>query len=285
MKLAAPYPLKEERKDKIDEYNITFDKKKHKLDHLRTWLLKQKNDSKRINIELLNNDNWTEEEIKAILLTRDNLYFKITPAQDFSIFVKNSYPFFLSDQYQINSFWRLADVLRLGVSDVYIAEDLCYKLKQVKSLCDDYNVRLRIVLNHIPAYSYTKQWDPTSPWFTPENFDELSKHFDIAEFDLYNSWNRFDTLYKIWFEDKVWREDIKFLNFDLGINIPGETFVSDVCEYKMNCGHRCIERNDTCNKCEQYVEFAKTMKEKGYELDFNKEWVKINDDEVVKDIF
>ena len=36
MKLAAPYPLKEERRDKIDEYNITFDKKKHKLDHLRT---------------------------------------------------------------------------------------------------------------------------------------------------------------------------------------------------------------------------------------------------------
>ncbi len=36
MKLAAPYPLKEERKDKIDEYNITFDKKKHKLDRLRT---------------------------------------------------------------------------------------------------------------------------------------------------------------------------------------------------------------------------------------------------------
>lgn len=57
MKLAAPYPLKEERKDKIDEYNITFDKKKHKLDRLRTWLLKQKDNSKRINIELLNNDN------------------------------------------------------------------------------------------------------------------------------------------------------------------------------------------------------------------------------------
>lgn len=36
MELAAPYPLKEERKNKIDEYNITFDKKKHKLDNLRT---------------------------------------------------------------------------------------------------------------------------------------------------------------------------------------------------------------------------------------------------------
>lgn len=53
----------------------------------------------------------------------------------------------------------------------------------------------------------------------------------------------------------------------------------------MNCGHRCIERNDTCNKCEQCIEFAKTMKEKGYELDSNKEWVKINDDDIIKDIF
>ena len=53
----------------------------------------------------------------------------------------------------------------------------------------------------------------------------------------------------------------------------------------MNCGHRCVEHNDTCNKCAQYIKFAETMKEKGYELDANKNWVKINDDDIIKDIF
>lgn len=285
MKLAAPYPLREERRDKIDEYNITFDKKKHKLDDLRTWLLTQKDSSKRINIELLNSESWTEKEIKAILLTRDNIYFKIGLQQDFSLFIQNNYPFFLSEKYQINSFWRLIDVLRLGVSDIYISEDLCYRIKEVKKLCDTYKVRLRIILNHIPCYSYTKQWDPTAPFFTPENLEQLSQYFDVAEFDLFNSWNRFDILYKIWFVDKIWREDLKFLNLDLGMSIPGETFISDICTYKMNCGHRCVEKLDTCNKCAQYLEFAETMKDKGFELDINKNWVKNNDEEIIKDIF
>ena len=53
----------------------------------------------------------------------------------------------------------------------------------------------------------------------------------------------------------------------------------------MNCGHRCIERGSGCNKCFQYMEFAETMKEKGFELDVNNNWVKIDDDEIIKDIF
>lgn len=285
MKLAAPYPNREERQQKIDEYNITFDKQKHKLDDLRIWLLTQKDNSKRINIELLNNNNWTEDEVKIILLTRDNLYFRLTPNQDFSLFVKNSFPFFLSEEYQINSFWRLIDVLRLGVSDVYIAEDLCYKLRSVKTLCQQYNVQLRIILNRIPCYSYTKQWDPTAPWYTPENLDKLAKYYDVVEFDLFNSWNRFDTLYKIWFIDKYWREDLKFLNPDLGISIPGETFITNICDYKMHCGHRCVEKDSSCNKCAQYIDFAEKMKEKGYRLDEKQNWVKNDNDEIVKDIF
>lgn len=34
MKLAAPYPIEKDRQEKIDEYNIDFDKEKHKLENL-----------------------------------------------------------------------------------------------------------------------------------------------------------------------------------------------------------------------------------------------------------
>lgn len=34
MKLAAPYPLRESRRDLIDEYNIEFDLERHNIDNL-----------------------------------------------------------------------------------------------------------------------------------------------------------------------------------------------------------------------------------------------------------
>lgn len=36
MKLAAPYPIREDRQQKIDEYNITFDVDTQKFENLIT---------------------------------------------------------------------------------------------------------------------------------------------------------------------------------------------------------------------------------------------------------
>lgn len=106
--------------------------------------------------------------------------------------------FFLDSDYSINSFCQLKDVIDLGVTDVYIYEDLCYNLPKVREYCNKYHVRLRIIVNRIPTFTLGKSTDVTAPFYLPENLPIMSRYYDVIEFDLQNSWNRFDALEAIW---------------------------------------------------------------------------------------
>lgn len=96
------------------------------------------------------------------------------------------------------------------------------------------------------------------------------------EFEVFESWQRFDALYQIWFIDHKWRDSLKFINYELAIDIPGESFPNELCEYKMTCGHRCVERSSSCRKCEQYIELAKMMNKKNLEYTPKKTWVELD---------
>ena len=164
-------------------------------------------------------------------------------------------------------------------------EDLCYRLPQVKDLCNKYNVQIRLVSNYISTFTLGKSKDFTVPFYVPEVLEEVEKYYDVMEFELFNSWNRFDTLYKIWFINQEWKENLKFINFELDIDIPGGSFPRELCKYKMTCGHRCVERNSSCRKCEQYIKMAQMMADKNIEYTKDNEWVENNNDEPIKDIF
>lgn len=51
----------------------------------------------------------------------------------------------------------------------------------------------------------------------------------------------------------------------------------------MTCQHRCVERLSSCRKCEQYVQLARKMHDKGIVYTEQK-WVKGDKDEPIKNI-
>ena len=290
MKLAAPYPLKKSRQDIIDEYNIDFIIDKHKTDDLINWLRKPEIKEKRINLKMTAGEKGITIPLETLSLLNDlhpNLYLRLQHEQAELIpnYQEAHLKYFFDYHFNTNSFCRLQEAIDQGVSDVYIIEDLCYRLPQVKNICDKYGVQIRLIANMIPSYTLGKGEDVTSPFYTPENMEQLELYYDVIEFELFNSWNRFDTLYKVWFIDKEWRDDLKFINFELAINIPGGSFPRELCEYKMKCGHRCVERQSSCRKCQQYIELAQSMHRKNIEYTKEKKWVETNYDEPIKDIF
>jgi len=197
---------------------------------------------------------------------------------------KLGFKYFLDYDFNINSFCRLQDAIDQGVTDVYIMEDLCYRLPQVRKICSQHHVRIRFVANTISSFTLGRGTDVTSPFYVPENLPVLSRYYDVIEFELFDSWNRFDTLYKIWFIDGQWKEDLKFINFELDMHIPGTSLLEELCEYKMKCGHRCLEQQSSCRKCQQYIEIAQKVNEK--EKAFDEEaWVENDNNESIKDIF
>ena len=57
----------------------------------------------------------------------------------------------------------LEDIAALGVTDVYIADDLCYDLLNVRKACDKLNLSVRWILDVIPSGTVNKNADPRAP--------------------------------------------------------------------------------------------------------------------------
>lgn len=176
---------------------------------------------------------------------------------------KNNVKFFFDADFPITDFRMFEYVCSLGVTDVFIEDDLCYNLKKVRKAADKYGVQVRLIINQIPSSLPTKTTDVRAPWFIPETVDELDKYIDIIEFEE-NSWVRMETLYKIWFKKKKWRGNLKAIIPQLEIDIWNDSMIPDFTVYKMNCGYRCAY-GSACKKCNQFVEMAKDLHDKGIE--------------------
>lgn len=95
--------------------------------------------------------------------------------------------FYFGPDFPIVNYRLLDYAIKLGATDVYIMDDLCYDLKRAHAAAKKANVNIRLVLNHIPSMLINKGEDVRAPIFIPETVDELSKYIDTVEFDSGNS--------------------------------------------------------------------------------------------------
>lgn len=225
-------------------FNITIDTSDYSFDYNRLRILKNINSN-----------------IHIVTSLHQEYYKKL---QELGI------KFYFNSDFPIVNFRLLDYVIKLGVTDVYIMDDLCYNLKRVREVADKTGVNIRLILNRIPSMLLDKGENVRSPIFIPETVDELSKYIDTVEFEVENSWARLETLYKIWFIKKQWRENLQAINTDLKIDIPNQSMIPDFTIYKMNCGYRC-GYGSVCKKCNQFYEMAKDLESKNIEYLINKE--------------
>ena len=178
--------------------------------------------------------------------------------------------FYFDASFAVTNFRSLEQLAKIGVSSVYIADDLCYNLKKVRIACDKYGLELRWILNTIPSFSLNKTTDVRAPIMLPECINELNKYVDVFEFIENKSWVKIDTLYKIWFIKKEWRENLRFIYPELDIDIWNQSMVPNFNIYKMNCGYKC-GYGSVCKKCNQFKEIADDLHEKHIEYVLSKE--------------
>ena len=244
-----------------------FDQTQNKLDNLFDFLTKYKD----IRFNILPKD-MTKQQMLVADSVNPNIYFRIAQSEDIEFFdflKENNLKFFLDYPAAASCFTSLEQQILLGVTDVYIADDLCYNLEKAKKACEKHGVRTRMVLNLIPSRRYDKSTNPKTPYFIPETVDELSKYIDVGEFDS-SSWAKITTYYKIWFQRQEWKEDLRFIYKDLELDIPNQSLIPNFLYFKMNCGYKC-SYGSPCNKCEQFVEIAKNLASKNIEYQREKE--------------
>ena len=157
MKYCIDYNKKSKIIDKVDEINIIYNLKDTTL---LEFLLT--NQTKRVNIcfeELdIENQLMAVEKINDIKKSNENLqlFLRLQNINDNIIKKIKEYnlPFYIN--LRVNNWDTFRGLLDLGVSDIYITEDLCFNLLSVSTIAHSRNVQLRTFPNVAQS-----QWSST----------------------------------------------------------------------------------------------------------------------------
>ena len=83
-------------------------------------------------------------KLKVLNAIHHNLYFIVPPKEEICKILKEyNINFYFEPDCAATNFRTLEQLAQIGVSCVYIADDLCYNLKRVRAACDKYNLELR----------------------------------------------------------------------------------------------------------------------------------------------
>lgn len=238
----------------VDEFNIDYKDKEIQL----AKFLDIYAQSQRVNIRLPL--DYTEHDVELIEAAYEKGYnvAAILPHRAYVDKLKaKNVPFFLE---LYTSTWdSFIGQIELGVSDIYVTQDLAFELDKLSPIAKENNVQIRCFANI--AQSSWEDWKGIKTFFIrPEDVDIYSEYVDVIEF-----WDAIDNqnvLYDVYFKDKKWdgklREIIKRLDNDVNnYYILGDEFA----KRRIHCGKRCLKDNSRrkCELCDRLIELADSL--------------------------
>lgn len=270
MRLSVPFKLFGQLNDEADEFDIDYDPEKNNFDKLCEFI--DEFPDKRVNVRFPNGID--KKSAKSIVRVDRNgsVAFRLTK-EDFHVTgdLKDMGARFFFDQnapaYNLAS---LKYYLSLGVSDVYIVDDLWYNIELTKGACSKAGAHIRVVGNRIPMMSPDKGTDACSMILRPNDYDLLDKYVDVIEFDcidrngIYN-FPAADALWKSWSKTKTWYGDLSEINLDLKMPVPNESVMDGFTANKLRCGYKCAGRGG-CRKCQDILDIAYSMHKKDWKF-------------------
>lgn len=246
----------------VDEINIIYNVTKVKLN---SFLDKFPNT--RINILIADSAAFLEakkiEEFVELRQTYKNFYIKIkTFTEDsdiilFNLFKDNRIPTYFA--VPIDDWEDLRFILNVGVSDIYITNQLGFELNYIKQFTNQKNIQIRAIANR--AQRTNKNTPALKSFFIrPEDVTFYEDYIDVIEFDLDNNRLNEDILYKIYAVDRCWEGQLKeiILDFDNDLN---SLYMEPHFSYRRaDCGRQCI-RDGRCQICEKAYALSAALEE------------------------
>lgn len=164
-------------------------------------------------------------------------------------------PYYVGDT--VTNFAQMHYLITKGVSEIYVAEALCFDLRRAKRTCDRYGVKLRAFPN--VAQSEVKDINPLHKFFIrPEDVEEYSDCIDTLEF--WGPLDRQATLHKIYTKG-VWFGDLNDLILDLNLSFDSRRIVPGFAQARKTCDQKCL-KGGSCAICDRMLNISKLLEEK-----------------------
>ena len=231
----------------IDEFNIDFRNKEIQLKKFLELYAK----SQRVNIRL------PEDYTQANILLLEAAYEK---GFNIAIILPDIYyteqlrdhgvPFFLSRP--ATTWDEFRGMLSLGVSDVYIANELGFSLETIAAVKRE-NVQIRCYANI--AQSSWKFGDGLKDFYIrPEDVDYYSNFVDVIEF--YEAADQQNVLYEVYFKDKEWNGKLREIIKGFKSNIDNYYLLGDeFANRRVKCEKKCF-KGGKCRLCDELSDLA-----------------------------
>lgn len=257
MKFAAPYQIHLPTGisfNDIDEFNIKFTKDSS-FEELRKFI--KMYPSQQINIEFAE-ENYNLENIINVCNDYDNVYVCIHrwELEYLSDYEENNVNYIFDKSMPIYTYSFLEWVFAHTPKGIYIADDLVYNLEEVYTQCKEHGIKLRVILNRIPVTVSVALVCPSVPIYKPQDYNFLSQYYDVGEFDCGEDydWTKAEVLYRKWFIEHEYGEDLEFMNYDLALPYPTKSIPPELTRLRSVCRHRCTMRaTNVCSKCSRLL--------------------------------
>lgn len=221
---------------------------------------------KRVVINLLNIDL---EKIDSVIsyiavLIRDgySIAAKIKDDENvINLFKDNNIPFFF-DKFASN-FEMAYGMAKSGVSDIYVVEELGFRMESLAYLKEKFGVKIRVFPNM--AQSARKSAIPSIQrfWIRPEDTELYEKYVDVFEF-ISEDTTRLSVVYEI-YKQRQWLGNLNDLILDFQEPIVPNTGIDpEFGLARLNCGKKCLV--ERCFVCPRVVSLAEAFDKAGLEI-------------------
>ncbi len=183
----------------------------------------------------------------AILLSKEQGYVD---------FAENGIPFFFIEG--ASCLDDLMGITRLGVSDIYIMNELGFNLENVSSYCHSLNIKVRVYPNVAQSSTKFDVDNFTKFFIRPDAVRLYSKYVDTMEF--FGPLDKQPVLYDI-YNDERWLGNLNEIIIGLKDPIDNQTLMPYFDMTRINCRKICsMER---CSTCSAAKNFGKTLETRG----------------------
>lgn len=174
-----------------------------------------------------------------------------------SICKENGIKFFFSEG--VYSADKFNGLIELGVSDIYVIEELGFCLAKIAEKAKENNVQIRCYPNVAQS-----AWNDTPAikkfFIRPEDVDVYAEYVDVLEF-----WGEgnLDPVYETYSKDKKWFGKLNEIILNFNSEIDNRCIVDMFGSIRTKCDKRCM-KGGVCATCPRCEELAETMAERGY---------------------
>lgn len=172
---------------------------------------------------------------------------------------------------KVDTLDKLHALYILGVSDVYICNELAFSLKDISKYCKERNINIRVYPNIAQSSCEQFEMDNFKKFFIrPEDVYLYEPYIDIFEFYT-DRLDKQSVLYDI-YKDEKWLGDLSQLILGLQENIVNTAILPDFAEARLNCRKRCnLGQCGTCDRIKDFLQIADRIKEQsGQEIEIRR---------------